>query len=150
MLGDIWTCYKDRWDFGSWMFKCFISDLKRQKVYCPFLPLASSWGNDHRLRMCLVPDVSQHKPLWDAARAVALDNFRRPSSPGHFWPVKASRISCPECPWQWLAVYRRNMGLNRLPEGPDWLRALQGPAAPQVPPYQCSRSPYKTSQRQPY
>lgn len=42
MLGDIWACCKDRWDFGSWMFKCFISVLKKQKVYCPVLPLAYS------------------------------------------------------------------------------------------------------------
>jgi len=43
-----------------------------------------------------------------------------------------------------------NVGLSGLPEGPDWLRALQGSAGPQVSPCQCSGSACKTLQRQPY
>lgn len=105
--------------------------LRGKKVYCPVLPLVYSWVNYHIIRMCLVHDVSQHKPLWDAACAALLDGFRK-------------------CPWQCLAVYGQDMALNRLPEGPDWLRTLQGPAALQVSPYQCSGSTYKTSQRQSY
>lgn len=94
--------------------------------------------------------VSQHKPLWDAVRAVVPAGFRKTTPSWTYRPGEGQQGVPPERPWQCLAVHGWDVGLNRLPEGPDGLRTLQGPTAPPLSPYQCSGRAYKASQRRPY